>query len=613
MIAAIYARKSTEQKDVTEDAKSVERQRDHAREYATKKGWHVSSDHIYVDDGVSGAEFERRPGFMRLMNALKPCPEFQVLIMSEESRLGREQIGTAYALKQLAQAGVRVFYYMDDCERKLDSPLDKMIMAATSFAAEMEREKGRQRVYDAMVRRAKAGQVTGGRVFGYRNEEVTVGNGDAKKRSHVKRVIEPAERDVVIRIFEMYAAGIGLRGLAKTLNAEHALAPKPFRTGRISRGWAASTIRTILTRESYRGLVIWNRSLKRNRWGEADQRKRPESEWIRTRVPELQIVSDELWGRVATIRKGTEAKAIRFANGRLSGRPPKHGVQNPLAGLTLCGACGGAMVVEVSSRKSGSVPQFRCRNHRFNGTCDNAQRIDAALLIEHVLTAFEEHALTPEAVSQVARLLERDDLRERRKALLDERDALDKKIARLVAVIEEAGDAKALVAKVREHETRKTAIDAELEALQPIPQLPPAVVRDRLAEWRRLLRSSPTQARAVIQRVVDGRITLWPVRAGETQQEDGYAAWVAGADGYRFQAQTRFDKLFSGLVSTVNVLDARPAWLDDYVGETGLEHYGPEDTLDWHYNELLVSALGESPDGDNCLVPVRGFEPRSRG
>ena len=35
------------------------------------------------------------------MNALKPRPPFQVLVMSEESRLGREAIETAYALKQL--------------------------------------------------------------------------------------------------------------------------------------------------------------------------------------------------------------------------------------------------------------------------------------------------------------------------------------------------------------------------------------------------------------------------------------------------------------------------------------------------------------------------------
>src|SRR5215813_590242 len=99
MIAAIYARKSTEQNGVADDAKSVTRQIDHARAYAERKGWHVAAEHIYSDDGISGAEFVKRPGFLRLMNALKPRPAFHVLIMSEESRLGREQIETAYALK----------------------------------------------------------------------------------------------------------------------------------------------------------------------------------------------------------------------------------------------------------------------------------------------------------------------------------------------------------------------------------------------------------------------------------------------------------------------------------------------------------------------------------
>jgi DNA invertase Pin-like site-specific DNA recombinase len=97
MIAALYARKSTEQ-TVADEAKSVTRQIDHARAYAARKGWMVADAHVYVDDGISGAEFLKRPGFLRLMNALKPRPPFQVLIMSEESRLGREAIETAYAL-----------------------------------------------------------------------------------------------------------------------------------------------------------------------------------------------------------------------------------------------------------------------------------------------------------------------------------------------------------------------------------------------------------------------------------------------------------------------------------------------------------------------------------
>jgi DNA invertase Pin-like site-specific DNA recombinase len=114
MIAAIYTRKSTEQAGVGDDQRSIARQIEHARAYAAGKGLGVADEHVYVDDGVSGAEFTNRPSFVRLMNALRPRPAFNVLIMSEESRLGREAIETAYALKQLVTAGVRVFFYLEN-------------------------------------------------------------------------------------------------------------------------------------------------------------------------------------------------------------------------------------------------------------------------------------------------------------------------------------------------------------------------------------------------------------------------------------------------------------------------------------------------------------------
>ncbi len=112
--------------------------------------------------------------------------------MSEESRLGREAIETAYALKQLVQAGVRVFFYLEDRERTLDSPTDKIMLSLTAFADELEREKARQRTYDAMIRKAKAGHVTGGACFGYRNVEIDGADG---QRSHVERAIDATEAD----------------------------------------------------------------------------------------------------------------------------------------------------------------------------------------------------------------------------------------------------------------------------------------------------------------------------------------------------------------------------------------------------------------------------------
>ena len=53
MICAVYAGKSTEQNGTADEAKSVTRQVEHARAYATKRGWTVADDHVYSDDGIS--------------------------------------------------------------------------------------------------------------------------------------------------------------------------------------------------------------------------------------------------------------------------------------------------------------------------------------------------------------------------------------------------------------------------------------------------------------------------------------------------------------------------------------------------------------------------------
>ena len=187
--------------------------------------------------------------------------------MPEESRLGREQIEVAYALKQLSQAGVRVFLYLGNRERTLDSPTEKLLMSVTAFADELEREKARQRTYDAMLRKAKARQVTAGRVFGYDNRDVldTVPGSDGKcRRLYVEQVVNRGEAEIVNRIFKLCAEGMGVRHIAVRLYDEGVLAPLPRRLGR-PRSWASpSTVREILYQDRYRGELIWNRVKKRD-------------------------------------------------------------------------------------------------------------------------------------------------------------------------------------------------------------------------------------------------------------------------------------------------------------------------------------------------------------
>jgi KaiC/GvpD/RAD55 family RecA-like ATPase len=139
--AAIHARKSADQ-NIADEEKSVTRQVEHTKAYATRKGWTVADEHVYSDDGISGAEFLKRSGFRRLMNSLKPRPPFQVLVMSEESRFGR---GLHY-LAEGARRGERSLML------SLDEPVAQVLRNARSIGIELQPaiDRGLTRiVYDA--------------------------------------------------------------------------------------------------------------------------------------------------------------------------------------------------------------------------------------------------------------------------------------------------------------------------------------------------------------------------------------------------------------------------------------------------------------------------------
>lgn len=586
MNAAIYARKSTQQKGVADEQKSVTRQTELARAYAQSRGWTVVD--VFSDDGISGAEFKHRPGLQKLLRAAERG-SFARLVVAEQKALGREAVETQMVIKQLAEAGVEVWGYMENCSLTPCTWLDKAMSTLRAAADEAHREQSAMRTTEAIRQLAAKGHVTGGRTYGYRNVDVYAGTDRDNRplRSHVEREIIPAEKAVVLRIFESFASGLGLKAIAKRLTLDGVPPPaSPARhDGLTPPGWAPSTVRSILGRELYRGVVVWGRLKKRDAGGKVNRRRvwhKPENH-VRVEREDLRIIPEDLWKRVASRRADTEGRTLRFAGGRLSGRPPKGEVRNLLAGLAACGVCGGGIVVETSGRKAGRVPQYVCNRSIRPGTCTNKLRVDVEPVNEAVLQAIEQHALTPEAVEHVVALSERDEVRERENLLEREAADVDKRIKRLVTVIATSEDAPdALVASLRELEARRKVLAAEMASLRPIPRLPRALVESRLEEWRRLLRQSTTQGRAVLQRVLQGRITFRP-----------------HGGGYTFEAPTRFDKLFAGVLYA-----ELPAYLTQH-GALGTEGIRPEDTLDADYGELLEKVYRE-----RCMSPA-GFEPAS--
>jgi DNA invertase Pin-like site-specific DNA recombinase len=520
MFAAIYARKSTEQTGMADEQKSVTRQIDHARQYAQRKGWIVDEAHVYVDDGISGAEFANRPGFLRLMNSLKPRPAFQVLVMSEESRLGREAIETAYALKQLVQAGVRVFFYLEDRERTLDSPTDKIMLSLTTFADELEREKARQRTYDAMLRKAKAGHVTGGRVFGYDNLEIVDSQG---RRQHVERRINVDEAAIVARIFERCVAGAGLRTIAKELNEDRAPAPRAQQDR--PRAWAPSSVREVLYRDLYRGRIVWNKTQKRNAWGQTKQRQRPASEHIEIPAPSLRVVAESLWDAAHERLEGVRQTYLRATDGRLWGRP-MCGIEakHLLTGLARCGGCGGTMIVRSRQHGRQRAYFYACSSFHFRGkvVCPNSLAMRLADADGAILEALERELLDEQVLAEALdravaqRLASAENGPAQQRTIRRELDQIISELDRLTAVILAGGDAATVVQAMREREKRREQLQRELRDLErPLPARQDAArlrasLVAKLGDWKALLRSHVPQARQMIRKLVTGRIVFTP-------------------------------------------------------------------------------------------------------
>ena len=524
MIAAIYARKSTEQLGIADEQKSVARQIEHARQYATRKGCTVADEHVYVDDGISGAEFSNRPGFVRLMNALKPRPAFQVLVMSEESRLGREAIETAYALKQLVTAGVRVFFYLEDRERTLESPTDKIMLSLTAFADELEREKARQRVTDAMLRKARAGHVCGGACFGYRNVEITAPGPDGRlHRQYVRRHVEPDEAAVVRRIFELCAAGNGLKGITKILNAEGARAPRNHR-GR-PRAWAPSSVREALYREWYRGLYTWNKTRTRDAWGrkKGDYWQRPMSEWIRYESEDLRVVSDQLWdaahARLSERRENYRAWTHQEAARAIEARGERRSYL--LSGFASCGLCGGSIqVITRGSTKGRRLCRYGCGQHLGRGAtvCGNTRLVkldlvDAeirALMATEVLNPTRIEAALDKAIAmlQVATTCQLPDRDRLQKRLCD----VERTLANLTETAAKGGAVPAVLEALNRADAERRALIASIEARsKPAVDTCPDVrtlrrtLRRYLDEWHAMLQGNVTEARGLLDVVLRER------------------------------------------------------------------------------------------------------------
>jgi hypothetical protein len=401
-------------------------------------------------------------------------------------------------------------------------------------------------VTDALTRKARAGHVCGGGCFGYDNVTITAPNGT---RSHVERVINHKEAAIVRRIFELSAKGHGFTAIAKLLNAERAICPRPHV---VAAGWSPSSVGSLLHREIYRGQLIWNTTQQRDGWGQQTKIRRPESDWIRQSAPALRIVSEDVWRTAHQRMRGIRAHLMKVTGGH-SGKRRTRDIDSRylLPGFARCAVCGGGLC--VMQRRQGPTGRrfvYGCMSYHKRGAtvCSNGlvlpiDRVDAA-----VLSTVATDVLRPRAaravIDGVVKAM-RPQTRARDVARLRvELQGLDREVGRLTEAIATGGNMAPLLDALKARQARRAVLTDTLTVHTTVNGQPfnqhaiEAQVQGHLASWRALL---------MTKQVADGRQLLREMLTGPLM-------FTPDARTYRFEGDAAMGRLLAGLagVATFN-------------------------------------------------------------
>jgi site-specific DNA recombinase len=363
---AIYARYSSEQQRRT----STEDQIRNCRVAAERNGWTVLDEFIRHDEELSGRTLVGREGIAGLIGLAQQRPKpFDCILIDDTSRLGRYLPDVLRECDRLIYYGVFIYFASDGLDTRDEN--SRLVHMVKGYSDERFVRDHGKKVHRGQEGRVLNGFIHGSRCYGYRNvpipDETRKGLYGRPAVIGVKQEAIPEQAEVVRNIMEMRANTFSFGRIAKILNAEGIEPPRNFNKAGIP-GWYASTIKEITKNELYRGMRVWDRVQNVFNFAEGKKsvRKRPPSEWSRVEVPELRIISDELWEKVQAVNQCGRDKYYATRQGGMNRTAANRTYL--FSGVMVCGLCGGRFTVI-----GGKTPNVRygCPNYRFRDICTN--------------------------------------------------------------------------------------------------------------------------------------------------------------------------------------------------------------------------------------------------
>lgn len=314
MLAAIYCRLSKEdvgREDGT-NSESIVNQRKLLTDYALKNDFEIYD--YYIDEDRSGLDRER-PEFLRLIEDAK-IGRFSVVLCKTQSRFTRDmELVEKYIHGLFPLWGIRFISVVETYDTAVKG--NKKARQISGLVNEWYCEDLSENIKAVLHKKMQDGEFIGSfACYGYKKA--------ADNRHELE--IEKETAQVVRGIFDLYLKGYGIMQIADILRLRHVLTPTAWKQ---SRGllysnpsaregvfnWSPSTIKKILSNETYIGTLIQGREQKIS-YKDKKLRAVPRKDWVCIPNHHEAIVSREVFEQVQQLRssrrktkKGDRTKA----------------------------------------------------------------------------------------------------------------------------------------------------------------------------------------------------------------------------------------------------------------------------------------------------------------
>ena len=333
-----------------QESESISNQRNILQRYIKENNLNFLKE--YVDDGVSGTTFDR-PGFCKMLQDIEN-KTINMVITKDLSRLGRDYIKTGFYIEDyFPKNNIRYVAITDGIDTYIDST-NNDITPFKAIMNDMYAKDISKKIRSVLKEKQQRGEyMCSIPAYGYKRHP-SIKN---------KLIIDEQVRNVVEKIFNMYANGHGSSEIVNFLNSNKYLSPAGYRKiGRIrdenktNYNWNEVTLCNMLKNEVYIGNTVQNKktiiSYKVKKVKNVDK-----SQYIRVNNTHEAIIDKDTFEKVQCIieKRGTNTR-------------PKYDYL--LRGLLYCYHCKRKLqiVLKKNSKRNAKLhPYITCSNAKEKG------------------------------------------------------------------------------------------------------------------------------------------------------------------------------------------------------------------------------------------------------